>query len=476
MMRFDPTSHRLSGPDSTDLLARREFLARSSFGLGAMALATMSPSHAAAERIRAVSPRAKRVIFLFMSGGPSHVDLFDPKPLLRERDGQPMPPEIIKNHVFAMIKTARPSIKGSPFRFERHGESGNEFSELLPHIASVGDELAIVRSVHTDTFNHDPACTFLNTGDVRFGRPSMGAWLSYGLGSETEDFPAYCVLISGQKGQPLLESYWGAGFLPSRHQGVQLRSRGEPVLFAKSPAGFTKEMRREQIDLVSWMNSKRFEKVGDPEILARISQYELAFRMQTAVPDTVDLSHEPTHVHEAYGTDLSKPAYANNCLLARRLVERGVRFVQLYHRGWDSHGSIEKEHRSQCAEVDRPTAALLRDLKDRGLLEDTLVVWGGEFGRTPVAQGSGGGYGRDHHPYGFTMWLAGGGIRPGVTHGSTDEFGYFAVEDKVHVHDVQATILHCLGLDHERLTYRFQGRDFRLTDVHGSVVRQICSS
>ena len=310
----------------------------------------------------------------------------------------------------------------------------------------------------------------LNTGDVRFGRPSLGAWLSYGLGSEAENLPAFMVLISSRNGQPLLESYWGAGFLPSRHQGVQLRSHGNAVLFAKSPPGLSRAARREQIDLINWMNERNHERARDPEILTRIAQFEMAFRMQAAVPELTALETEPASVHEAYGTDLGKPSFANNCLLARRLVERGVRIVQLYHRGWDSHGNIEAELQRQCREVDQPCAALLRDLKARGLLDDTLVVWSGEFGRTPVAQGSGAKYGRDHHPHGFSAWLAGGGIQPGVTHGATDEFGYFAVDNKVHIHDLQATILHCLGVDHERLTYRFLGRDFRLTDVAGQVV------
>ena len=468
-------------------LDRRAFLTRSSLGLGSVALSTLlqaegntAQAGAAASSRRGAdgvtpnglhfAPRAKRVIFLFMSGGPSHIDLFDPKPLLRQRDGEPMPESIIKNHEFAMIKTARPLIKGSPFQFHRRGTAGTPVSELLPHTAELIDDIAVIRSLYTDTFNHDPAATFMNSGDVRFGRPSMGAWLSYGLGSENKDLPAFVVLISGNSGQPLLESYWGSGFLPSRHQGVQFRSQGDPVLFLKSPGGVDRRLRREQLDLARLLNERRFEKLGDPEILTRIAQYELAFRMQTAVPELTDISSEPPRVQEAYGTEPGKPSYANNCLLARRLVERGVRFVQLFHRGWDSHGNLEKEHRRQAAAVDRPTAALLRDLKERGLLDETLVIWGGEFGRTPIAQGGGQNYGRDHHPYGFTMWLAGGGIQGGVNHGTTDEFGYFAREDKVNVHDLHATVLHCLGIDHRRLTYRFQSRDFRLTDVAGEVV------
>jgi hypothetical protein len=406
-----------------------------------------------------------------MSGGPSQVDLFDDKPLLRKLNGKPMPKEIIGNHEFAMIKSGKPLVKGSPFKLRPQGESGTVVSELLPRLSKVADEIAVVRSLHTDTFNHDPAVTMMNTGFVTFGKPSMGAWLSWGLGSENSDLPAYTVLVSGVKLQPLLTNYWGSGFLPSRHQGVQLRSKGDPVLFLSNPPGVDPDVRRQQLDLIGWMNNRHFDRIGDPEIRTRIEAFELGYRMQSSVPGLMDISKEPRSVHELYGTKPGQVSFSNNCLLARRLVEQGVRCVQLYHTGWDQHATIEKDHRRQCAAVDQGAAALLTDLKARGLLDETLVIWGGEFGRTPMAQGGGSNYGRDHHPYGFSAWMAGGGIKPGVTYGTTDDFGYFAAENKVHVHDLHATILHCLGVDHKRLVHRFQGRDFRLTDVHGKVVR-----
>lgn len=417
------------------------------------------------------APRAKRVISLFMSGGPSQVDLFDDKPLLRKLNGKPMPKEIIGNHEFAMIKSGKPLVKGSPFKLRPQGKSGTVVSELLPRLSKVADEIAVVRSLHTDTFNHDPAVTMMNTGFVTFGKPSMGAWLSWGLGSENSDLPAYTVLVSGVKLQPLLTNYWGSGFLPSRHQGVQFRSKGDPVLFLSNPPGVDPQVRRQQLDLIGWMNNRHFDRIGDPEIRTRIEAFELGYRMQSSVPGLMDISKEPRSVHELYGTKPGQVSFSNNCLLARRLVEQGVRCVQLYHTGWDQHATIEKDHRRQCAAVDQGAAALLVDLKARGLLDETLVIWGGEFGRTPMAQGGGSNYGRDHHPYGFSAWMAGGGIKPGVTYGTTDDFGYFAAENKVHVHDLHATILHCLGVDHKRLVHRFQGRDFRLTDVHGKVVR-----
>ena len=336
-------------------------------------------------------------------------------------------------------------------------------------MAGVVDELAVVRSLHTDTFNHDPAVMFLNTGNVRFGWPSLGAWTSYGLGSENENLPAYVVLVSGKNVQPLLDSYWGAGFLPAEHQGTPFRTRGSPVLYLQNPRGISAATRSKQIELIRALNMRRQEVIGDPSIAARIRQYELAFRMQTSVPELAELSSEPETVRQSYGAEPGKVSFANNCLLARRLCERGVRFVQLFEKGWDSHGNIAGEHAARSRAVDRPIAALLRDLKARGLLDETLVVWGGEFGRTPMAQGSG----RDHHPHGFTMWLAGGGVRPGIIHGATDEFGYFAADHRVHVHDFNATLLRLLGLDHEKLTYRHAGRDFRLTDVHGNVVKEL---
>ena len=467
----------LTNPAALELraeLTRRRFLRGGGSFAASVALASLlgaGEKGGGSLGVPHFAPRAKRVISLFMSGGPSQVDLFDDKPLLRKLNGKPMPKEIIGNHEFAMIKSGKPLVKGSPFKLRPQGESGTVVSELLPRLSKVADEIAVVRSLHTDTFNHDPAVTMMNTGFVTFGKPSMGAWLSWGLGSENSDLPAYTVLVSGVKLQPLLTNYWGSGFLPSRHQGVQLRSKGDPVLFLSNPPGVDPDVRRQQLDLIGWMNNRHFDRIGDPEIRTRIEAFELGYRMQSSVPGLMDISKEPRSVHELYGTKPGQVSFSNNCLLARRLVEQGVRCVQLYHTGWDQHATIEKDHRRQCAAVDQGAAALLVDLKARGLLDETLVVWGGEFGRTPMAQGGGGNYGRDHHPYGFSAWMAGGGIKPGVTYGTTDDFGYFAAENKVHVHDLHATILHCLGVDHKRLVHRFQGRDFRLTDVHGKVVR-----
>ncbi len=457
-----------------EAMTRRAFFGRGATGLGVAALASMlNAKESAFEASVHFPPRAKRVIYLFMSGGPSHVDTFDYKPLLQKHDGQPMPKEIIKNHQFAMIKSDNPLVKGSPWKFSQHGQSGQWISELLPHTAAVADHLAVVRSMYTETFNHDPAVSMMTSGDVRPGRPSLGAWLSYGMGSEGQDLPAFVVLASGTVLQPLLDFYWGPGFLPTRHQGVQFRRSGEPVLYVTNPAGVDSATRREQIDLLNWMNERRFDAIGDPEIETRIAQYEMAFKMQMSVPELTDVTTEPKYIQQMYGTKPGKNAFSNNCLLARRLIERGVRFVQLFHTGWDQHGNLVKEHQRQCREVDQPIAALIRDLDQRGLLDETLIVCTGEFGRTPMAQGGGDKFGRDHHPHGFTSWLAGGGIRGGVSYGQTDEFGYFAQEQRTHVHDLNATILHCLGVDHEQLTYRFQGRDFRLTDVHGNVIKPL---
>jgi len=446
-------------------------LGTSAAGLGGIALAALLRPATASMPSTAIRPRAKRVIFLFMAGGPSHIDLFDPKPLLNRMDGATIPPELLKNHQqFALIR-GTPNLKGSPYRFQPHGQSGTVISSLLPHLATVADELTMIRSMHTTTNVHDPAVHFLNGGSVQGDRPTLGAWLSYGLGTENEDFPAYVVLTSGvSDGQPLLQNFWGNGFLPAQHAGVPLRNSGPPVLHLDNPSGVSTATRRSELDLVQWMNRRQHELLGDPGIAARIASYEMAFRMQSSVPDLTDLTSEPVHQFKAYGADPAKPSFARNCLLARRLVERGVRFVQLYDRGWDSHTDIDAEHTRQCAAADRPIAALLADLRQRGLLDDTLVIWGGEFGRTPVAQVSGQTWGRDHHPHGFTMWMAGGGMRPGLTYGGTDDFGYHAVEKPVHVHDLHATVLHLLGIDHEQLTFRTQGRDFRLTDVAGSVV------
>ncbi len=464
----------------SETVNRRTFFARSSTGIGSAALCSLLAHESEArerdqrEPLTHFAPRARRVIYLFMSGGPSQVDLFDHKPLLTKENGKPIPAELIKNHKFAMIKTAQPLIKGSPYMFRPHGESGNVLSDLLPHTARVADEMAIIRSVHTDTFNHDPAVMMMNTGTVRFGRPSMGSWLSYGLGSENKDLPAFVVLASGvNTNQPLLEAYWGSGFLPSQYQGVQFRNKGQAVLYVRNPPGIDRATRREMLDLINASNRAHLADVGDPEILTRIKQYEMAYRMQMSVPELTDLTREPDHVHAAYGTEPGKISFANNCLLARRLIERGVRFVQLYHKGWDSHTKLESDHQRQCQQTDRPIAALLEDLRRSGLLEDTLVLWGGEFGRTPISQGAGADYGRDHHPYGFTMWMAGGGVKAGTTYGMTDDFGYFATENPVHVNDVHATVLHLLGIDHMQLTFRLRGRDFRLTDIQGKVVKPL---
>jgi Protein of unknown function (DUF1501) len=457
-------------------LTRRAFLGNSAAGLGALALASLlKPEVFAAGGILGqthFAPKARRVIFLFMAGGPSHVDLFDRKPKLNELEGQPIPPELLKNHQqFALIR-GTPSLKGSPYKFQQHGHSGTVISELLPHLAKVADELTVIRSMHTDTNVHDPAVNFMNCGTLLGDRPTLGAWVSYGLGSENQDLPAYLVLTSGASdGQPLLQSFWGQGFLDSRHAGVPFRNSGAPILHLANPEGVTTADRRRELDLIQWMNHRQYDALRDPEIASRIASYEMAFRMQASVPELADLKDEPEPMLKLYGADRAKSSFARNCLLARRLLERGVRFVQLYDRGWDSHTDIDKEHKRQCTASDQPVAALITDLKQRGLLDDTLVIWGGEFGRTPVAQVSGKTWGRDHHPHGFTMWLAGGGMKPGLTYGTTDEFGYHAAENPVHIHDLHATVLHLLGIDHQRLTFRTQGRDFRLTDVAGKVVR-----
>ena len=460
-------------------LTRRAFLGRSAGGLGALALASLlKPDLLAAGGLPGFpnfAPRAKRIIFLFMAGGPSHIDLFDPKPKLIELDGNELPTEFLKfQPETAKARKVTTKLKGSQFKFAPRGESGTVISELLPHLSTVADDLTVIRSIHTDSNVHDPAVNFMNSGSLLGDRPTLGAWLSYGLGSENSDLPAYIVLTSGSSdGQPLLQSFWGNGFLDSRHAGVPFRNSGAPVLHLDNPPGVTTADRRRELDMIQWMNRRQSDVLGDPEIASRIASYELAFRMQASVPALAEIKDEPEHILKLYGADPAKPSFARNCLLARRLIERGVRFVQLYDRGWDSHTNIDMEHKRQCAAADQPAAALLADLKQRGLLEDTLVIWGGEFGRTPVAQVSGKTWGRDHHPHAFTMWLAGGGMKPGLTYGATDEFGYHTVENPVHVHDLHATILHQMGIHHERLTFRTQGRDFRLTDVQGKVVREI---
>ncbi len=420
------------------------------------------------------APRAKRVIYLFMAGAPSQLDLFDFKPSLKKFDGQPVPAEVVKDQRYAFIQPDA-SLMASRFKFARHGQSGLELSEMLPHLARVADEIAVIKSVHTDQFNHAPAQIFFNTGSSLPGRPSMGSWVTYGLGSEAADLPGF-VVLSSAGGTSGGVANWSSGFLPAVYQGVPFRSKGDAILNVASPSGVDGKLQRDTIDLVRGLNRRHLDSVGDPEIEARIAAYELAYRMQTSAPDLMDLSGESKETLELYGAKPGEASFANNCLLARRLIERGVRFVNLYHEGWDHHSDVAGGLKNQCGQTDRGSAALVMDLKRRGLLDDTLVVWGGEFGRTPMVESNatlGRSLGRDHHPQAFTMWFAGGGIKPGITLGATDDLGFHVTEDPVHVHDVQATILHLLGLDHTRLTYKSQGRDFRLTDVSGVVIDKI---
>jgi hypothetical protein len=471
---------------------RRQFFGRAATGIGAAALASLldpallaAPDRAGADRIPMAphfAPRAKRVIYLFQSGAPSQLDLFDHKPQMASRFDEDLPESIRMGQRLTTMTSGQERFPVAPsiFNFERRGECGAWVSDLLPHTAKIVDEVTFVKTVHTEAINHDPGITFIQTGHQQPGRPSMGAWISYGLGSENRDLPGFVVLISEgsakRPSQALFSRLWGTGFLPSEHQGVRFRSIGDPVLHLSDPPGVDRPSRRQMLDALALLNQRHFEQVGDPEINARIASAEMAYRMQLSVPELTDLSREPESTFRMYGPDArTSGTFAANCLLARRLVERGVRFVQLYHRGWDQHGDLPADIRLQCADVDRASAALVLDLKQRGLLEDTLVIWGGEFGRTIYCQGplSETNYGRDHHPRCFTVWMAGGGIRRGYTHGETDEFSYNIVRDPVHIHDLNATIMHCLGVDHTKLTYRHQGRDFRLTDVHGNVVTDL---
>jgi len=473
-----------------DLFNRRRFLQRSTLGLGAAALghllgraAGTGPGAGSADWLRPhFAPRARRVIYLFQSGGPSQLELFDYKPALRERFDQDLPPSILQGERLTGMVTgqARLPVAPSKYGFSRCGRSGTWIGNLLPHTQQIADDLCVVNSLHTEAINHDPAITFLQTGSQQPGRPSLGAWVDYGLGSEGENLPAFVVLIStpssGTGDQGLLSRLWGSGFLPSRHQGVQLRSSGPPVLYLDNPAGLDRAGRRDWLDTLGELNRAHFAEAQDPEITTRIAQYEMAYRMQASMPELMDLGGEPESTFKLYGESAKKPgSFAANCLLARRLAERGVRFIQLYHRGWDHHGGLPERIEVLARDVDQASAALVQDLKRRGMLDDTLVVWGGEFGRTVFSQGTltRDNYGRDHHGKAFSVWLAGGGVQAGVTYGRTDDFSFNIVEHPVHIHDLQATILHALGLDHERLTYRFQGRQFRLTDVHGKVVRGI---
>ena len=456
-------------------LARRWFLQQCGVGLGAISLAEMLGLSAAAADTPAgrrphFTPKAKNVIFLFMAGGPSHLELFDNKPELSKWDGKLPPPNLLKGYRAAFINP-NSRLLGPKFKFRRHGKSGAELSELLPHLATVADDLCIVKSMATDAFNHAPAQIFMNTGAQQFGRPSLGAWTLYGLGSASKDLPGFVVFSTGSKGPSGGNSNWGSGFLPTVYQGVQFRTGGDPVLYLSNPRGIDRGLQRDTLDGLKQLNEMRLSEVGDPEIATRISSFEMAFRMQASAPDLMDISREPAHILKMYGAEPGKPSFANTCLLARRLVERGVRFVQLFHEAWDQHGGLVSGLKKNCRDTDQACAALVRDLKQRGLLDSTLVIWGGEFGRTPMVQG--GSDGRDHHPNCFSMWLAGGGARRGVTVGDSDEFGFNATKERVHVHDLHATILHLLGFDHTRLTYRFQGRDFRLTDVHGNLVKQL---
>ncbi len=460
-------------------MTRRAFLGRTATGIGSVALASLldPPAFAQSDRWRGlvapphIVPRAKRVIYLSMAGGPSHLESFDHKPELTRLDGEPMPESVTAGQPIAQLQGKRLRILGPRFEFARHGRSGQEVSAIFPGIASIADDICIVRSMQTEQINHDPAHTFMNTGTAISGRPSMGSWLLYGLGSESRDLPGFVVMVSagGGQDQPISVRQWSSGFLPSRFQGVQFHSSGDPVHYVSAPPGVDADKQRGVIDTVSALNRLRDEVVDDREIATRIGQYEMAFRMQTSVPELMDLSDEPRHVLDLYGVQAIDGSFAANCLLARRMAERGVRFIQLYHRGWDHHERVRLGMETTSALVDRASAALVLDLKQRGMLEETLVVWGGEFGRTPMAQGDG----RDHHIRAFSIWMAGGGIRPGFTYGRTDDLGYNVVDNPVHVHDLHATLLSLLGIDHERLTYRFQGRDFRLTDVHGRVVHPI---
>ena len=472
--------------DRLQFKTRRYFFSRGAQAVGLAALAALMQEE---DRTQAQEPtagpqmpglpglaaKAKRVIYLFQSGAPSQIDLFDHKPALADLRGSELPDSIRMGQRLTGMTSSQPSFPVAPskFQFARHGSSGALISELLPYTAKIADDLCFIKSMHTEAINHDPAITFMQTGSQIAGRPSMGAWLSYGLGSQNSDLPAFVAMISGTGDQPLYDRLWGSGFLPTRYSGVKFRPQGDPVLFLSDPPGISRQLRRGFLDDLAAMNELKLQETGDPEITTRIAQYEMAYRMQTSVPELTDISGEPASTFDLYGEDARKPGtFAWNCLLARRLCERGVRFVQLFHRGWDQHLELPKNIALQCRTTDQPTAALVQDLKQRGLLDDTLVVWGGEFGRTVYCQGklTPDDYGRDHHPRCFTIWLAGAGIKPGTTLGETDDFSYNITRDPVHVHDLNATILHLLGVDHKKLTFKFQGRHHRLTDVHGELI------
>jgi len=468
-------------------ITRRHFLGTCGAGVGAMALGTLLQQEAGAASVAEpmtakaphFKPRIKNVIYLHMAGSPPQQDLFDYKPKLNELDGKPCPPELLEKERFAFIE-GHPDILASPYKFKQHGRDGAWVSELLPHFAQIVDDVTIVKSLYTEQFNHAPAQLFLYTGAPRMGRPSMGSWVTWGLGSENQNLPGFVVLVSGNKTPDGGQALWGSGFLPTVHQGVQCRTEGDPVLYVSDPPGMTRDLRRKSLDALEALNQQHYENARAPETLSRIAQYELAFRMQLSVPEVMDISREPQHIIDLYGAEPGGSSFANNCLLARRLVEQGTRFVQLFDWGWDTHGTspnddIITQLPKKCRSTDQAASALVADLKQRGLLDETLVIWSGEFGRTPMNEARNGStyLGRDHHPHAFTMWMAGGGLKQGAVVGQTDELGYRITETPVHIHDLQATILHLLGLDHERLTYRFQGREFRLTDVFGNVVPEL---
>ncbi len=484
-------------------LNRRAFLGKSAVGIGAAALSgllgmsffTKDKKTGLMQEHKGIKgvlnqlhhpAKAKRIIYLFQSGGPSQLELFDYKPLLDERRGENLPDSVRQGQRLTGMSSGQETFplvgSGSMFPFRQYGQNGAWISDLLPYTAKIADDICIIKSMHTEAINHDPAITFFQTGSQQPGRPSMGAWMSYGMGSENENLPAFTVLLSRgtgrPQGQPLYSRLWGNGFLHSLHQGVQFRSAKDPVLYLNDPQGLDKESRRKMLDYLEELNTKQYDEYGDPEITSRIAQYEMAYRMQTSVPEVMNIDDEPDYIYQMYGPDsTTSGTFAANCILARRLAEKGVRFIQLYHMGWDQHFSLPTQIRGQAKDVDQPSAALVLDLKQRGLLEDTLVIWGGEFGRTNYSQGtlSDTNYGRDHHPRCFSIWLAGGGIKPGIVYGETDDFGYNIAENPVHVHDFQATVLHQMGIDHEQLIYKYQGRRFRLTDVEGHLVKGILS-
>ena len=466
-------------------LSRRQFFKNASFGIGGMALGSLlgcqTKNKSIASLLQSNFPKAKRIIFLHMAGAPSQLELFDYKPELAKLDGQACPDLFLAGKRFAFIRGI-PNMLGPQFKFDQYGETRSWVSELLPNFKNIVDDVTFLKAVKTEEFNHGPAQLFMHTGHNQPGRPSFGSWVTYGLGTDNENLPGFVVLVSGQSQPSGGKSLWGSGFLPSKYQGVEFRSKGDPVLYINNPDGISRDVRKETMNSIKQINELEHQEVDDPNILSRIAQYELSFKMQMTVPEATDISNEPDYIHQSYGTSPGENSFANNCLLARRLAERGVRFIQLYHRGWDSHGSNDFENLhggflKRCKEIDQPMTALVKDLKQRGMLDDTLVVWGGEFGRTPMQENREGitnpFKGRDHHGEAFTMWMAGGGTKAGMTYGETDEFGYGAVKESIHIHDLQATLLHQLGIDHESFTYPFQGREFRLTDVHGHVVQDI---